>query len=53
MWYTNDKVIIEDLSRGYKCIEEPGEKLYPPTQKGTGLPAGIMAGLPVDECEAG
>jgi hypothetical protein len=45
MWYTNDKVITEDFSKGYKCVEGSGEKLYPPTQKATGLP--------VDECEAG
>jgi hypothetical protein len=28
MRYTNDKVITEDFSRKYKCLEEHGEKLY-------------------------
>jgi hypothetical protein len=28
MWYTNDEVITDDFSRGYKCVEGSGEKLY-------------------------
>jgi hypothetical protein len=28
MRYTNDKVITEDFSRKYKCLEESDEKLY-------------------------
>ena len=29
------------------------DRIYPPTQKVTGLPARIMAGFPVDECWVG
>jgi hypothetical protein len=27
MWCGNDKVITEDFSRGYKCVEESGGKV--------------------------